>query len=162
MCICLNFFFLFFQGLHCDFACLMFSHLVNKPSENRIYEIIKDAVCIEQKFLTEALPVNLIGMNCDLMTQYIEFVADRLLVELKCKKVSGVFFLKVDMFGVHLADTLLLGSNILSIGGSPCRRTFLEVISKGFVLRGVIYILKFYLLYLRLTLQTFFSGSSAF
>lgn len=74
------------EGLHCDFACLMFSHLVNKPSQERIYEIIDEAVKIEQEFLTEALPCRLIGMNCDLMRQYIEFVADRLLVELKCEK----------------------------------------------------------------------------
>ncbi|KAL8560737.1 hypothetical protein ACOMHN_046420 [Nucella lapillus] len=75
------------EGLHCDFACLMFRHLVNKPSQERIHTIIKDAVRIEQKFLTEALPCNLIGMNCDLMKKYIEFVADRLLLELLCDKV---------------------------------------------------------------------------
>ncbi|XP_067679536.1 ribonucleoside-diphosphate reductase small chain-like [Haliotis asinina] len=75
------------EGLHCDFACLMFRHLNQKPSQERIYEIVKDAVSIEQEFLTQALPVNLIGMNCDLMKQYIEFVADRLLVELQCEKV---------------------------------------------------------------------------
>ncbi|XP_055885524.1 ribonucleoside-diphosphate reductase subunit M2 B-like isoform X1 [Biomphalaria glabrata] len=74
------------EGLHCDFACLMFRHLVNKPSQARIYEIITDAVTIEQEFLTDALPVNLIGMNCELMRKYIEFVADRLLVELGCEK----------------------------------------------------------------------------
>ena len=76
------------QGLHCDFACLMFTYLKNKPSEERIKEIIKDAVVIEQEFLTEALPVKLIGMNHNLMKQYIEFVADRLLVALKCSKVK--------------------------------------------------------------------------
>lgn len=76
-----------FQGLHCDFACLMFSYLVNKPSEKVIKSIIKDAVVIEQEFLTEALPVKLIGMNHDLMKEYIEFVADRLLVALDCSKV---------------------------------------------------------------------------
>lgn len=78
------------EGLHCDFACLMFSHLLNRPSKERIYEIICDAVKIEQEFLTEALPCNLIGMNCKLMKQYIEFVADRLLLELKCEKVYNV------------------------------------------------------------------------
>ncbi|KAM7443411.1 Ribonucleoside-diphosphate reductase subunit M2 B [Porites harrisoni] len=78
------------QGLHCDFACLMFTYLKNKPSEERIKEIIKDAVVIEQEFLTEALPVKLIGMNHNLMKQYIEFVADRLLVALKCSKVYNV------------------------------------------------------------------------
>merc|ERR1719454_1362681 len=69
------------EGLHTDFACLMFRHLVDKPSEERITEIISEAVKIEIKFLTEALPVKLIGMNCDLMTVYIKFVADRLLSE---------------------------------------------------------------------------------
>jgi len=73
------------EGLHCDFACLMFKHLVNKPLKSRILEIIVDAVKIEQEFLTEALPVNLIGMNCELMCRYIEFVADRLLRELGCE-----------------------------------------------------------------------------
>ncbi|KAL2767041.1 ribonucleoside-diphosphate reductase subunit M2 B isoform 2, partial [Daubentonia madagascariensis] len=74
------------EGLHCDFACLMFQYLVNKPSEERVREIIVEAVQIEQEFLTEALPVGLIGMNCILMKQYIEFVADRLLVELGFSK----------------------------------------------------------------------------
>ncbi|XP_070556822.1 ribonucleoside-diphosphate reductase subunit M2 B-like [Ptychodera flava] len=75
------------EGLHCDFACLMYSHLINKPSEERVYEIIRDAVKIEQEFLTDALPVSLIGMNATLMQQYIEFVADRLLLELGCSKI---------------------------------------------------------------------------
>ena len=61
------------QGLQCDCACLMFWYLKNKPSEERIKEIIKDAVIIEQEFLTEALPVKLIGINHNLMKQYIEF-----------------------------------------------------------------------------------------
>merc|ERR1739847_65917 len=78
------------EGLHTDFACLLFKHLVNKPGQDRIYEIVKDAVLIECEFLTEALPVALIGMNCDLMVQYIKFVADRLLVELECEKVFNV------------------------------------------------------------------------
>ncbi|XP_063183363.1 ribonucleoside-diphosphate reductase subunit M2 B isoform X1 [Chroicocephalus ridibundus] len=75
------------EGLHCDFACLMFHYLVNRPSEERVREIIVNAVEIEQEFLTEALPVGLIGMNCTLMKQYIEFVADRLLMELGFSKV---------------------------------------------------------------------------
>ncbi|PKU42928.1 ribonucleoside-diphosphate reductase subunit m2 [Limosa lapponica baueri] len=75
------------EGLHCDFACLMFKHLIHKPSEERVKEIIMNAVLIEQEFLTEALPVNLIGMNCTLMKQYIEFVADRLMLELGFKKI---------------------------------------------------------------------------
>ncbi|KAF0870739.1 RIR2 reductase, partial [Crocuta crocuta] len=78
------------EGLHCDFACLMFKHLVHKPSEQRVKEIIVNAVRIEQEFLTEALPVKLIGMNCTLMKQYIEFVADRLMLELGFSKVFRV------------------------------------------------------------------------
>lgn len=75
------------QGLHCEFACLLFKHLTHKPSQERIFEIVTDAVAIEQEFLSDALPVALIGMNCNLMKQYISFVADRWLVELGCEKV---------------------------------------------------------------------------
>jgi ribonucleotide reductase beta subunit family protein with ferritin-like domain len=67
----------------------MFRHLVNKPSQERVYHIVKNAVEIEVEFLTEALPVALIGMNSGLMVQYIKFVADRLLRELQCEKVGG-------------------------------------------------------------------------
>lgn len=70
------------EGMHCDFACLLFKHLVQKPTKDRILAIVREAVVIEQEFLTEALPVSLIGMNCKLMSAYIEFVADRLLGEL--------------------------------------------------------------------------------
>ncbi len=76
------------EGLHCDFACLLYNdHLVNKLPVETVQEIIKDAVAIEKEFVTDALPVKLIGMNSDLMCQYIEFVADRLLAELNCPKV---------------------------------------------------------------------------
>uniref|UniRef100_A0A182WMC5 ribonucleoside-diphosphate reductase n=1 Tax=Anopheles minimus TaxID=112268 RepID=A0A182WMC5_9DIPT len=75
------------EGLHCDFACLMFKYLVQKPSKERVTDIIRDAVVIEQEFLTKALPVDMLGMNCELMSQYIEFVADRLLMELGCDKI---------------------------------------------------------------------------
>merc|ERR1712203_958433 len=78
------------EGLHTDFACLMFRHLVDKPSQERVYEIVCNAVEIEIEFLTEALPVALIGMNSLLMIQYINFVADRLLRELDCEKVYNV------------------------------------------------------------------------
>ncbi|XP_068136409.1 ribonucleoside-diphosphate reductase subunit M2 [Hyperolius riggenbachi] len=78
------------EGLHTDFACLMFKHLVHKPSEARVRELVTDAVKIEQEFLTDALPVKLIGMNCELMKQYIEFVADRLLLELGFNKLFRV------------------------------------------------------------------------
>ena len=75
------------EGLHCDFACLLYTkHLVNKLSKQQVREIIMDAVTIEKEFVTDAIPVKLIGMNSDLMTQYIEFVADRLLTELGNEK----------------------------------------------------------------------------
>jgi len=75
------------EGLHCDFACLLYTdHIKNKISQERIYEIILNAVEIEKEFVTVALPVSLIGMNAELMCQYIEFVADRLLMELGCEK----------------------------------------------------------------------------
>ncbi|MBC6699899.1 ribonucleoside-diphosphate reductase small subunit [Hymenobacter sp. BT190] len=78
------------EGLHCDFACLLYKdHLQNKLPEARVHEIIKDAVQIEQEFVTDALPVNLIGMNAKSMSQYIEFVADRLLESLGYSKVYG-------------------------------------------------------------------------
>ncbi len=75
------------EGLHCDFACLLYSYLQNKLSEERVQGIIADAVRIEQEFVTDALPVSLIGMNAKTMAQYIEFVADRLLVSLGCAKI---------------------------------------------------------------------------
>ncbi|TGE27696.1 ribonucleoside-diphosphate reductase small subunit [Hymenobacter metallicola] len=75
------------EGLHCDFACLLYSYLQNKLSEERVHSIIRDAVSIEQEFVTDALPVNLIGMNAKSMAQYIEFVADRLLVSLGYSKI---------------------------------------------------------------------------
>ena len=65
---------------------------MKKPSQERIHEIVGNAVMIEQEFLTDALPVGMIGMNCKLMSQYIEFVADHLLVELYCDKVSRCAF----------------------------------------------------------------------
>ncbi len=75
------------EGLHCEFACLLYSMLNEKLPEQQVIDIIKDAVEIEKEFITEALPVALIGMNAKLMQQYIEFVADRWLSELGCKKV---------------------------------------------------------------------------
>jgi ribonucleoside-diphosphate reductase beta chain len=76
------------EGLHCDFACLLYTrHLQNKLPETIVYDIIKDAVAIEQEFVTDALPVDLIGMNAKLMAQYIEFVADRLLIALGLQKI---------------------------------------------------------------------------
>lgn len=75
------------EGLHCDFACLLFSMLNHKPRQSVVEEIIRDAVDIEKFFVSEALPVRLIGMNEQLMCQYIEFVADRLLVSLGGPKI---------------------------------------------------------------------------
>ncbi|KAI6046095.1 ribonucleotide reductase small subunit [Pisolithus marmoratus] len=74
------------EGMHTDFACLLFSHLRRRPHPNIVERIITEAVKIEQEFLADALPVGLIGMNAELMCQYIEFVADRLLVSLGNKK----------------------------------------------------------------------------
>lgn len=76
------------EGLHCDFACLLYTrHLINQLPKERVIEIIRDAVAIEQEFVTDSLPVRLIGMNSDLMNEYIEFVADRLLQALDCPKI---------------------------------------------------------------------------
>jgi ribonucleoside-diphosphate reductase beta chain len=75
------------EGLHCDFACLIYSHYVkNQLPKEQVTKIIVDAVSIEKKFVVDAIPVKLIGMNADLMCQYIEFVADRLLGSLGCSK----------------------------------------------------------------------------
>ncbi|QRV72494.1 ribonucleoside-diphosphate reductase subunit M2 [Ceratobasidium sp. AG-Ba] len=78
------------EGMHTDFACLLFSHLRKRPHPDTVRRIIVEAVLIEQEFLTDALPVSLIGMNATLMCQYIEFVADRLLVSLGNEKEYGV------------------------------------------------------------------------
>jgi ribonucleoside-diphosphate reductase beta chain len=75
------------EGVHCDFAVHLHNHhLINKVPKERIRGIIVDALNIEREFITESLPVSLIGMNAVLMTQYLEFVADRLLVELGCER----------------------------------------------------------------------------
>lgn len=79
------------EGMHCDYAVhLHNNHLVNKVPKERIKEILVDALNIEREFITESLPVRLIGMNADLMTQYLEFVTDRLLVQLEVGKVYNV------------------------------------------------------------------------
>ena len=76
------------EGMHCDFAVHLHTHhIVNKVPKARITEILTNALDIERKFITESLPVSLIGMNATLMTQYLEFVTDRLLVELGCDRV---------------------------------------------------------------------------
>ena len=79
------------ENLHCDFAIhLLNNHIVNKLPEKRIKEIILSALEIEKEFITESLPVSLIGMNSNLMKQYLEFVADQLLMKMNCKKVFDV------------------------------------------------------------------------
>jgi ribonucleotide reductase beta subunit family protein with ferritin-like domain len=78
------------EALHCEFAVLLYSKLNKKLEQVRIHEIIKEAVEIESEFICEALPCRLIGMNSELMTQYIKFVADRLCVQLGYKKIYNV------------------------------------------------------------------------
>ena len=79
------------EGLHCDFAVMLHNdHIVNKVPKERITQIITEALDIEREFIIEALPVRLIGMNSALMTQYLEFVTDRLLQELHCDKIYNV------------------------------------------------------------------------
>jgi len=75
------------EGMHCEFACLLYKMLQNRLSEETVHGIIRDAVEIEKEFITDALPVALIGMNAKLMSQYIEFVADRWLMELGYTKI---------------------------------------------------------------------------
>lgn len=78
------------EGLHCDFACLLYSQLKQKLSTATVQSIIRNAVEIEHEFVRDSIPVKLIGMNADLMCQYIEFVADRLLVALGCPRIYNV------------------------------------------------------------------------
>lgn len=75
------------EGMHCDFACLLYDQLVSKLPEAQVKAIIMNAVEIEKEFVTDAIPVRLIGMNAEMMCQYIEFVADRLLMALGYSKV---------------------------------------------------------------------------
>ncbi len=75
------------EGLHCDFACMLYNQLQNKLDVEEVTQIIAEAVEYEKEFVTDAIPVALIGMNAKLMCEYIEFVADRLLGELGCPKI---------------------------------------------------------------------------
>lgn len=75
------------EGMHCDFACLLYGMLDTKLSQEQVHKVIRDAVSIEHEFVSDALPVSLIGMNAKLMCQYIEFVADRLLASLGYDKI---------------------------------------------------------------------------
>ena len=79
------------EGVHCDFAVHLHNeHIVNQVPKKRIKEILVDALNIEREFITESLPISLIGMNAKLMTQYLEFVTDRLLVDFQCEKEFNV------------------------------------------------------------------------
>jgi ribonucleoside-diphosphate reductase beta chain len=91
------------EGMHCDFACLLYSMLDNKLDPKEVEDIITEAVSFEKEFVTDALPVSLIGMNAELMTQYIEFVADRLLSQLGNDKVYGTAnpFSWMDMISIQ-------------------------------------------------------------
>ena len=78
------------EGLHTEFACLLYSHVVNKLSQSQVHEIVVEAVMIENEFINESLPCNLLGMNAELMNQYIKFVADRLTFQLGYEKIWDV------------------------------------------------------------------------
>jgi ribonucleotide reductase beta subunit family protein with ferritin-like domain len=78
------------EGMHCDFACLLYNKLANRLPQSRVAEIIADAVKIECEFVSEALSVNLIGMNSNMMQEYIKFCADRLMVALGYDKIYFV------------------------------------------------------------------------
>ena len=78
------------EGMHTDFACLLYGKIKNRIPKAKVYKIVKEAVKIEKNFITKALPCELIGMNATLMSQYIEFVADRILVQLGYPKAFGV------------------------------------------------------------------------
>jgi ribonucleoside-diphosphate reductase subunit M2 len=79
------------EALHTEFAVLLFNKLLRKPSKKKVTEIVQEAVEIEKEFICEALPCRLVGMNSMMMSQYIEFVADRLLVQLGCDKIYDAF-----------------------------------------------------------------------
>lgn len=78
------------ESLHTEFAVLIFSYIENKPKENEVHDMFREAVDIEIEFITQAIPCNLLGLNSDLMTQYIQYVADRLLVQLGYSKIWNI------------------------------------------------------------------------
>jgi ribonucleotide reductase beta subunit family protein with ferritin-like domain len=82
------------EGMHCEFACALYEMIQNKLEEKTVHQIFKEAVEIEKEFITDSIPCAMIGMNADLMKQYIEFVSDRLLIQLgydKLWKVDNCF-----------------------------------------------------------------------
>ncbi|KZW03804.1 ribonucleotide reductase small subunit [Exidia glandulosa HHB12029] len=133
------------EGMHTDFACLLFSHLRKRPHPDTVRQIITEAVKIEQEFLTDALPVSLIGMNSNLMNQYIEFVADRLLVALGNEKhynsTNPFDFMdmislqgKTNFFEKRVSDYAKAGVNVSAAGTSGSSTTKNESNSKSFSL----------------------------
>jgi ribonucleoside-diphosphate reductase beta chain len=96
------------EGMHCDFACLLYRTLENKLSDDVIHEIISSAVRIEMEFVQDAIPVRLIGMNSELMCQYIQYVSDRLLTSLSAAKLYKgkhvYMFVEESIFG-FFSDT---------------------------------------------------------
>ena len=78
------------ESLHTEFAILLYSHIVNKLSEEKVHNIIKDAVSIEKEFIIDSLPCRLLGMNSELMSEYIEFVSDRIAIQLGYNKIYNV------------------------------------------------------------------------
>ncbi|TFY59801.1 hypothetical protein EVJ58_g5554 [Rhodofomes roseus] len=127
------------EGMHTDFACLLFTHLKRRPHPDIVKRVITEAVGIEQEFLTDALPCGLIGMNSTLMCQYIEFVADRLLVALGVEKLYNVTnpfdFMdmislqgKTNFFEKRVSDYAKAGVNASASSGKS------EVSAKSFTL----------------------------
>ena len=122
------------EGLHCSFACQLYSKLARKLSEKEIHELIGEAVEVEKGFVCDALPVSLIGMNKSLMSQYIEFVADRLLGDLGYRPLFGsknpfdckfICFVNIENAQVRpshiisraLAFSLIIGMDMISLEG---------------------------------------------
>ncbi|KAJ7904412.1 ribonucleotide reductase small subunit [Mycena olivaceomarginata] len=112
------------EGMHTDFACLLFTHLKRRPHPDTVRRIITEAVKIEQDFLTDALPVDLIGINAKLMRQYIEFVADRLLVALGNDKTN--FFEK------RVSDYSKANINHTALGGAPTTTSKIFTLEEDF------------------------------
>lgn len=115
------------EGMHTDFACLLLQHLNHKPDPALIEGVITEAVAIEKEFLTDALPVGLLGMNSKLMCQYIEFVADRLLLAMGNKRfynaqnpfpfVSGIQHVVAQGFRLMCANLLSTQMENISLAG---------------------------------------------
>jgi ribonucleoside-diphosphate reductase beta chain len=92
------------ESLHAEFAVLLYSYILNRVPENQVHELFKEAVNIEKEFICSSLPCSLLGMNSDLMSQYIEFVSDRLLIQLNYTPIFNVKnpFAFMDRIGMDL------------------------------------------------------------